>query len=77
MITSMSFISWTHNGSYLPRVLEATQTRRSGRGIRRLVTLCGSITQLIAENDRRLAFDSDSDSDEDDEDDEATDDIPA
>ena len=27
---------------------------RSGRGIRRLVTLCGSITELVAENDRRL-----------------------
>lgn len=26
----------------------------SGRGIRRLVTLCGTVTQLVAENDRRL-----------------------
>jgi len=27
---------------------------RSGRGIRRLVTLCGTILQLVKENDRRL-----------------------
>ena len=28
--------------------------KKAGRCIRRLVTLCGSITHLVAENDRRL-----------------------
>jgi len=28
---------------------------RSGQGIRRLVTLCGNIQQLVKESDRRLA----------------------
>ena len=28
--------------------------RRSGRGIRRLVTLCGTIDQLVTEYDRHL-----------------------
>jgi hypothetical protein len=28
--------------------------RRSGRGIRRLVTLCRTVTQLVAEYDRHL-----------------------
>ena len=45
---------------------------RSGRGIRRLVTLCGTIRQLVRENDRRLRLNSSgSDEDEEDEDDEA------
>ena len=35
-------------------IVEAKQARRSGRGIRRLVTLCGTITQLVAEYDRHL-----------------------
>lgn len=48
--------------------------RRSGRGIRRIVTLCGTITQLVAENDRRLveadpdSSSSDNDEEENDED---------
>ena len=33
---------------------EIKLTRRSGCGIRRLVTLCGTVTQLVAEYDRRL-----------------------
>ena len=41
----------------------------SGRGIRRLVTLCGTVTQLVSENDRRLPG-SESDNDNDDNDDE-------
>ena len=69
MIWSTLFVPWTNDSSYLPRVLEVGQTRRSGRGIRQLVTLSGSITQLIAENDRRLVSNSDSDSDNDDDDD--------
>lgn len=40
---------------------------RSGRGIRRLVTLCGTVRQLVKENDRRLLNLSDSDEDEDDD----------
>jgi len=44
---------------------------RSGRGIRRLVTLCGTIRQLVKESDRRLRNLSDSDEDDDDEDSEA------
>jgi len=39
----------------------------SGRGIHRLVTLCGTITQLVNENDRRLpgsGFNNDEDGDE-------------
>ena len=46
---------------------EVKLTKRSGRGIRRLVTLCGSITQLVVEYDRRLPG-SESDDDGDDED---------
>ena len=34
---------------------------QSGRGIRRLVTLCGTIQQLVKESDRRLAGEVDSD----------------
>jgi hypothetical protein len=34
--------------------VEVKLARRSGRGIRRLVTLCGTPTQLVAEYDRRL-----------------------
>ena len=45
----------TSSRAYSPSVAEdARLTRRSGRGIRRLVTLCGTITQLVAEYDRRL-----------------------
>jgi hypothetical protein len=40
----------------------------SGRGIRRLVTLCGTITQLVSENDRRLpGTESEEEGDEDEE----------
>ena len=35
-------------------VVEVKLARRSGRGIRRLVTLCGTVTQLVAEYDRHL-----------------------
>ncbi|KAF9789312.1 hypothetical protein BJ322DRAFT_1208558 [Thelephora terrestris] len=35
-------------------IVEVKLARRSGRGIRRLVTLCGTPTQLVAEYDRRL-----------------------
>lgn len=45
---------------------DAKLARRSGRGIRRLVTLCGTITQLVAKYDRRL-LDSDPNSDDDDD----------
>ena len=48
------------------------QTKRSGQGIRHLITLCGLITQLIAENDRRLA--SNGDGENDDEEDNSSDD---
>ena len=34
--------------------MEVKLARRSGRGIRRLVTLCGTPTQLVAEYDRCL-----------------------
>jgi hypothetical protein len=44
---------------------EIKLTRRSGRGIRRLVTLCGTVTQLVAEYDRHLDADSDNDDDDD------------
>ena len=47
-------------------------TRTSGRGIRRLVSLCGTVAQLVAEYDRRL-LEPESDDDNDDENDE---DIP-
>lgn len=39
---------------------------QSGRGIHRLVTLCGTVRQLMNENDRRLLDLSDSDSDDED-----------
>ncbi|KAF9778115.1 hypothetical protein BJ322DRAFT_1214801 [Thelephora terrestris] len=35
-------------------IIDAKELRRCGRGIRRLVTLCGTVTQLVAEYDRRL-----------------------
>ena len=35
-------------------ILAVTKQVQSGRGIRRLVTLCGTIPELIAENDRQL-----------------------
>ena len=47
---------------------DAKLARRSGRGIRRLVTLCGTVTQLIAEYDRGLPDSDDEDSDNDHED---------
>jgi len=40
---------------------------RSGRGIRRLVTLCGTIRQLVKENDQRLLDLPDTDPESDDE----------
>ena len=46
-----------------------SQTKRSGRGIRWLITLCGSITQLIAENDCRLASNGDGEDDDDEDND--------
>ena len=39
---------------------------RSGRGVRRLVTLCGSIQQLVRENDRRLLDTPDGEDDNED-----------
>ena len=45
----------------------------SGRGICRLVTLCGTITQLVSKNDRRLPG-SESDEDDDDDDDNSSND---
>ena len=52
-------------------IAEVKQAKRSGRGIRRLVTLCGTITQVVGEYDRRLlANDPDADSDDSDDDDE-------
>ena len=44
---------------------DAKLVRRSGRGIRRLVTLCGTVTQLVAEYDRSLLDEPNSDDDED------------
>jgi len=55
---------------------EAKVTKRSGRGIRKLITLCGTVTQLVAENDRRLIRRAEYDSDVDDDDDEADGDLP-
>ena len=52
-----------------PSIMESDEAKRIGRGIRRIVTLCGTITQLVAENDSRLlGSESDADSDGDDED---------
>ena len=56
-------------------IVEAKEARRSGRGIHRLITLCGTITQLVAEYDRRLLVsESDTNSDEDGDDDEGDED---
>ena len=44
--------------------LALRDTIRSGRGIRRLVTLYGSIQQLVKENDQRLLGPGDSDDEE-------------
>jgi len=56
-------VTWSHRVSLAMR-----KVIRSGRGIRRLVTLCGNIQQLVKENDRRLQNLTDSDEDDDDED---------
>lgn len=54
--------------SHFHSTTEAEDAKRSGRGVRRIVTLCGTITQLVAENDSRLLGpESDADSDGDDE----------
>ena len=59
-------MSWR---TYLRSIFEEVKlTKRSGRSIRRLVTLCGSITQLVIEYNRRLPG-SESDDDGDDGDD--------
>ena len=48
---------------------EAKLAKKSGRDIHRLVTLCGTITQLVAEHDRRLlASDPDADDGDDNDD---------
>ena len=58
--------------TYSHRIAEEIKlTRRSGRGIRRLVTLCGTVTQLVAEYDRRLL-----ESESDDEDGDRNEDTP-
>jgi hypothetical protein len=54
-------------------IKEAKQARLSGRGFRRLVSLCRTVTQLVAEYDRHLLAsgpdaDSDIDNDNDNED---------
>ena len=52
-------------------IAEAKQARRSGRGIHRLVTLCGTITQLVAEyNCHLLVSESGTNSDDDGDEDE-------
>ena len=54
----------TDGSSNFPSIQDVDRTSRKGHGIRRLVTLCGSITQLLAEKDSRLhAPDSDAESD--------------
>ena len=54
----------TSGCSHSLSIAEVRQTKRSGRGVRRIVTLCGTITQLVAENDRHLlASESDTNSD--------------
>ena len=55
---------------------DAKLARRSGRGIRRVVTLCGNVIQLVAEYDRRL-LDSESNSDDDDDADHDDEDLSA
>jgi hypothetical protein len=42
------------------------RAKKQGRGIRRLVTLCGTITQLVVENDRRSTAGEIDDCDDDD-----------
>ncbi|KAF9780715.1 hypothetical protein BJ322DRAFT_1023451 [Thelephora terrestris] len=57
-------------GSAMDVVAEVKLTRRRGRGIRRLVSLCGTVTQLVAEYDRRLlGSESDGGGDDGDDDD--------
>ena len=59
-------MSWR---TYLRSIFEEVKlTKRSGRSIRQLVTLCGSITQLVIEYNRWLPG-SESDDDGDDGDD--------
>ena len=63
-------------GCYHPTTITGVkQVRKSGRGICRLVTLCGTVTQLVAEYDRRLvASESDTNSDTDENDEEINED---
>lgn len=54
---------------------EIKLTRIYGRGIRRLVTLCGTVTQLVAEYDRRF-LESESDDDGGDDNIDGDEDVP-
>lgn len=58
------FILGASRRSHSHSVVKALKAaKRRGRGIRRLITLCGTVTQLVAENDRRLVLESDDDAD--------------
>ena len=68
-IQGKSSVPSTASGSHPPSIADGQQVRKSGRGVRRLVTLCGTITQLVAEYDNRLlASESDAGGDDDDDD---------
>ena len=67
--------------AYPHRTIDMKELKRCGRGIRRLVTLCGTITQLVLEYDRWLLRpvsngDDGGDDDDNGNGDEGDDDIP-
>lgn len=60
---SLVFKDENHH-TYFHSIADEIELRRSGRGIRRLVNLGRTVTQLVTEYDRRiLASESDSDDD--------------
>ena len=68
---SLPFSGISSNRTYpCSTVRKVRSVIRSGRGIRRLVSLCGTITQLVMENDRRLLASASDGSDDDNEEEE-------
>lgn len=52
---SLPFQKSTISRAHSPSIPEEVKLlRRSGRGIRKLVLLCGPVSQLVDEHDRRL-----------------------
>jgi hypothetical protein len=66
---SLQFLRGTGNCAHPPSTAkEGRLARRKGRGIRRLVSLCRTVTQLVAEYDRHLLESESNDNNDSDDD---------